>query len=33
MPLTEEINNKFLKIIKKTNFVDALRNESDTDRI
>ena len=33
LPLTEEINNKFLKIIKKTNFVDALRNESDTDRI
>ena len=33
MPLTEEINIKFLKIIKKTNFVDALRNESDTDRI
>ena len=29
----EIANDKFLEIIKKTNFVDALRNERDTDRI
>ena len=33
LPLTDDVNDKFLEIIKKTNFVDALRNESDTDRI
>ena len=33
LPLSDDVNDKFLEIIKKTNFVDALRNERDTEKI
>ena len=33
LPLSEEINTKYLNVVKKTNFIDVLRNQNDTNRI